>query len=149
MTLEEQLNELARMRAALVEMQEQRDLAYQAVLLTLEGQQWQHCSEQVTRLKAAVAGLEASVRESALEAYSATGERRPAHGVEIKLYTTVVIPDGDRAEDWTRTHLPGVLRWDRKKFEQAVKAGLVPEDIAHIAKTPKATIARTLEVQGE
>jgi hypothetical protein len=63
-------------------------------------------------------------RYVALTIYTDTGERKPAAGVEVKQFD-VVQYDAEAAEAWARENLPAAMTLDKKKFEAAVKAGLV------------------------
>ncbi len=91
--------------------------------------EWQDLQEAKASLKALdseVQVAEAQVRELALEVYRATGEKRPAAGVQIKL-TTRLVYDVKGAITWVWMHLPDAIKLDVKFFEKQVKKGGFPD----------------------
>jgi DNA-binding transcriptional MerR regulator len=91
--------------------------------------------------------LESQVRESAQSEFLATGDRKPARGVEIKMHTRYEY-DAALADAWTKAR--GVCRipetLDRPAFEKLVKSGAIAEGLEFVAEVaePKVTIATDL-----
>jgi hypothetical protein len=91
--------------------------------------------------------LEAQVRDLARDEFLATGDRKPARGVEIKMHTRYDY-DPALADAWTKAR--GVCRipetLDRPAFEKLVKSGAITEGLEFVAEVaePKVTIATDL-----
>ena len=95
---------------------------------------------EVSNLIGAVSQAEDSFRLMALAAFSATGNKRPCRGVEVKMYSE---PRYDPAEalEWAKEH-GMALALDLKKFGPIAKAGAVP--CVRFEQVYKATIATDL-----
>lgn len=93
--------------------------------------------------RAAVAEAERAVRTATLDAYAQTGDKKPHPAVGVRL-NKVICYDGDSARVWAMTASPMLLKLDAAAFDKAVRAGLVPVDIAQVDDVPQATIATDL-----
>lgn len=100
----------------------------------------------------AVAEAERAVRTATLDAYAQTGSKKPHPAVGVQI-TKVISYDGENARVWAMTASPVLLKLDAAAFDKAVRAGLVPADIAQVEEVPQATIASDLsawlESEGE
>lgn len=81
---------------------------------------------------------EAAEREGLL-----TDNEHPFPGVEIKWRKTFRY-DIDSALQYAIHNMTGVLTVDTKRFEKAIDAGVVPEEIGAMEMRPKAYIAQDL-----
>ena len=89
----------------------------------------------------AVSAFSDAVREAALEAFRATGDKAPEKGVAIKMYK-VYRYDSEVARLWCISNAPGLLALDSKRFEKA--AELLPDAPVTIESDPRPTIASDL-----
>ena len=112
------LAQVAQLRAV------ERDLVDQVATLQSEldatplYQQLAALREQHQAAKMAVSEAEAQARSAALAEYAASGERKPAPGIEIRLWQVVDF-DEQAATDWCRVHAPNYLTVDAKRFREA------------------------------
>lgn len=95
---------------------------------------------EVAQLQAAAAEAEATLRDLAIAAYQATGEKHPAPGVGVSLTTTLDYDDV-QALAWAREQGAALLL-DRKGFEAIARA--LPLAFVTRSEVPKATLARDL-----
>lgn len=92
----------------------------------------QHAAAQV-----ALDDAEQSLRDVAVANYAATGVRKPAPGVEVKLFK-VLSYNKDAALEWARKH-DLALQLDVKKFE-----AIAPEELVTRIEEPRAQLAKNL-----
>ena len=84
---------------------------------------------------------EEELRQEAVQAFLATGEKRPSPGVEVRLYD-VLIYDSLKAFEWALEHKQA-LQLSKPVFEKIAKADK-PEFVT-ITQEPRALIASDLE----
>lgn len=85
--------------------------------------QWEiarNADVEVKRHDIDIANTEARVRGLAVTAWHATGEKKPATGVQIKMLTHIKY-DVARATEWARTHMADLLVLDVKAFEKMAR----------------------------
>ncbi len=97
--------------------------------------------------KAADAGqltaeAEVKLRNLTLQAYAETGDKAPAVGVSVKLFT-VLNYDSDEAKEWAVEHQVA-LKLDTTTFEKIAKVD--KPSFVTMSEEPRAQIARNLEV---
>lgn len=150
MEIKKALRELAEARRALGLFKAQQAKAKAAMEATPEGVAYALVQALYKEGKLEEGIADQHVRELALALHD-YGEPLP-DGVQTKQ-VKVVVDRKQGVEGWARTNLPGVFEFSRKKWEAAVKAGLVPDDVARIEERPKIYIdrdlSRLLEVQGD
>ena len=96
--------------------------------------------EAVTQTAKEVQDLEQDIRQKAVIAYNATGDRAPTAGVEVKIMHLIDY-DPISALDWARTH--GIaLRLDDKEFKALAKASTI--EFVRYYEQPVAQIATDL-----
>jgi hypothetical protein len=104
------------------------------------------------KAREAVTEAERTVRTATLEAYIASGSKKPHPAVQVRL-TKVVTYDEDKASVWGMVNAPLLMRLDTNAFKKLVLANVVPVDIAQVDEVPQATIATDLsawlESEGE
>ena len=83
------------------------------------------------------------VRESALREFAESGDKKPAKGVQVKLFSKLVY-DAAQALDYAKANLPAALKLDTKKFEAAAKALDLP--FVATEEEPRVYIDAVLEV---
>jgi len=98
--------------------------------------------------KADVADVEGAIRAAALDAFSATGDKRPHPAVGIREMTRLEYDEGE-AIFFCRRAAPNALKLDRRAFEKIAKLGIEAGgpfdlDFVTIRKEPQAAIARDL-----
>lgn len=142
------MNEKPDFRTLLTALKEQRDAftgidseyktALQAAEVTLKPQ-----LDKRKLASEAVRQLEDQIKRMAVEHVKATGDKKPAPGVEIRLMHTLAYSEAD-ALNWAKQHNLA-LKLDADTFEGLAKAA--PKDFAGIVTfkdEPKATIATDL-----
>lgn len=94
-----------------------------------------------------VTKAEAVVRQSAGEVFLNTGEKKPAPGVEIKMYKTMEIVDEKMALGWAQATKIGLVpeTFDLKAILKV--AAVSPLAFVHYNEEPKVTIATQLRVE--
>jgi hypothetical protein len=93
--------------------------------------------------KVEIRAVEEEVRKFAIGAYEESGEKRPAPGVQVKVYSRIRY-EVDRAMDWCKEYAPTFIRetLDTKSFEK-VAPNLVGAPVT-VEEEPRATIATDL-----
>jgi len=93
--------------------------------------------------KAVAAQIEEEIRKSALEGYTATGEKNPHEKVTVKVFKVFSVIDPARVLAWVKNNLADALVVDGKKVESyATKIG--PVDGTALTEEPRAQIATKL-----
>ena len=78
-------------------------------------------------------------RQEALSEFGTTQEKHaPAYDVAISK--SITIPDEDAAIKWSITNFTPALAFKKKVFEDAVKAGSIPEELGKITEVPSIRI---------
>jgi len=78
------------------------------------------------------------IREIVGEQYSKDHEKKRPWGISIRVERTFFY-DPKEAFEWAKEHKVA-LQLDEKKFKDAIKSGIVPEEIATIGEVPKVLI---------
>jgi len=89
----------------------------------------------------ALAHVETMLRETAVAHFKATGDKRPAPGVAIRLVITLAYDEAE-ALRWAKHH-DVALALDKRLFEKIAK--VTPPEFVAIRTAPQATIATDLE----
>lgn len=112
--------------------------------------EYRAAAERAERAKARLEDLESAVKNGALSVYMTSGDKKPAPGVQVKLYTTLEY-DYVAALDWARANLPAALSLDKRFFETHAKAvaGTLPVPCVNVVKVPRVTIARPGKTEPE
>ena len=105
------------------------------------GQRLARCRDLLGTARMDKADAEERVRNAALQAHHATGNRRPHPAVQVIL-STVLSYDPQAALDYCRLHLPKALTLDRRKFEKAAKVLELP--FVTVGQMPATRIASDL-----
>ena len=110
----------------------------------------QHYGKDQERINAEMADVErriaeadTAVRQAALDAYTANGNKHPHPAVTVKVFE-VLEYDKTEALTYCIRHLWTALKMDARKFEAVAKAAEL--DFVTRRQEPRATIATKLEV---
>lgn len=82
--------------------------------------------------------LKNMIREVVGQQYLQDGKKRREYGLAIRIERTFFYDPKD-ALRWAKEHKVA-LQLDEKKFKDAIKSGIVPEEIAKIGEVPKVLI---------
>lgn len=115
-----------------------------AMRATPEGQAYAEAQDAWTSLREEMTQAQADARLAILDAYAATGSKKPAPGAGIRVNRDVVY-DFDEAMAWCRESAPALLTLHIAAFRKAALAGL-PGAPAEIVERPTATIASDLSM---
>lgn len=101
--------------------------------------------EETYKIRDEVNALRTKISELALEAYTQTGEKKPASGVGIKVTKELVYYD-EQALEFCIENLPNALKLDKRFFEKHAKgvAETQPLNFVTIKEKPTATISSDL-----
>lgn len=98
-----------------------------------------------TEARQLTAKLDAAVREAAVAAYEATGDKRPHGAVTVRVLKRLHY-DLPAAFQWVLDHEHwAYVTIDAREFERAAKANLVPEDVAHFEEVPSVAVNTKLD----
>ena len=97
----------------------------------------------ITDCETHLAETEASLRADALVEYNRTGNRKPAPGVEVKLFE-VLTYDAMKAFAWAKEHQVA-LSLDKKLFESLAKSDGNRPDFVAVNQEPRSQIATDLD----
>ena len=135
LTLQEQVVAVARLRNT------ERSLA---LAIGLAREAWEDRNRvEIDNYNAVLAAknlAEGALRARAVEVYNQTGNKKPAPGVEIKMFTKLTY-DEVEALKWASEHWIA-LKLDKAVFEKIAKAA--PPDFVAVTQEPQATIATDL-----
>ena len=139
-TLQELVSDLIAAREGMATMDAEIAKVHEEMAATQLGQRLACYEETREALRAKANETEAALREEAVSVYRATGDKKPAPGVGIRVMTRKVYSEKN-AIVWCRTYAPVCIKevLDKKAFE-----ALSPEDIVTIQEEPTATIAKDL-----
>lgn len=98
--------------------------------------------EEKCKLADACSQAEAKLRELTLDAYRATGNKKPAPGVGIRI-TKSVEYDPTEARKWASSK-GACLMLDAKAFEAVVLKSVFDDAPGKVVERPQATIAKEL-----
>ena len=143
--LEDLLKQLATLQQTQEEM---KDVLETQMSLIEDTKLWQEYQEQkdfAKNIDLEIADLKERVKEYAVEAYKATGEKKIASGVGVRVYQQVDY-DEDVAFEFCLTHLHPVLKLDKSKLERHLKAikETAPPEWAVYYEEPKGTVSNDL-----
>lgn len=132
-------------REAIVATQEEVQMWEGRIAQTGPGQALQAAKEKLAKLRASAQEIEGNVRDVALHAYQATGNKKPALGVGIRVYKKARY-DETAMLGWCKANAPTFVieTVDGKaidKIASDLKAKGAPVEIE---ETPTATIAKDL-----
>lgn len=85
-----------------------------------------------------VSKLEATIRRMALDLHALAAEL--PERVKVKMFTVVNEYDANAAREWCMSNFRPALKLDTKTFDDAVKKGQVPAEIATAGKEARAQI---------
>ena len=85
------------------------------------------------------------VNELTLDLYNATGDKKPADGVGVRIYR-VLEYDQEKALTWCKEHLEPALKLDKRTFEKYAKGveDVQPLEFVDYLDEPRPTIAGDL-----
>jgi hypothetical protein len=118
--LTDTLKELALLRRQQLD---QAQTVAEAEALLHDTPEWQAYEQATNQRRAITEALDATttaVRQAALDAYKASGDKAPAKGVSIKLFKRYVY-DQDQTREWCMAYAPTFLTVDAKRFEKAAE----------------------------
>ena len=94
-----------------------------------------------------IIGMEGSIRDAALAAFQATGDKHPFPGVEVKVFTTLTYDPRD-ALLWAEEHRVA-LQLDKRTFEGIARGPTGKSmEFLHTSEEPRAQIASDLSFMG-
>jgi hypothetical protein len=89
--------------------------------------------------------LTEQLKQDGIAIYDLDGEKKPSHGgFEIKMSTSVSIPDETQAREWCFQNFRPALKLDAKTFKDAVKDGNIPPELGSVEVEPKVYIKSDL-----
>jgi len=142
-TLQNALRELAQARRQHEIANEYADEHRERVEAMTAYQEMIEAKKRANVLRSAIGDAEDVVRELALAEHAASGNYKPAHGVQIKEFSKVMYAP-NLALDWCIAHAPKYLALHAKAFE---KAASVLRDLGapvELTKEARAQIATDL-----
>lgn len=145
-TLTDQLRELARARQTLADLRTIAEGIGMEIADLAISQKWHAARDKYREHERYIETLEVAVRNAAVEAFLATGDKHPAEGVTVKVFKNLSYAI-ETVTDWARLHMPMVLALDRKRFERAATSGILPDTApVDVIDEPRVTIASDLSV---
>ena len=94
------------------------------------------------RLRDSLLESESSLRESAVAQYEKTKDKHFVSGVSIRIHREIEFDDEDALEWATKKGV--CLQLDEKAFKNAVKAKIVPKDLASVSTEARAYLDKDL-----
>ena len=79
-------------------------------------------------------------RQEALSEYDGTTAGKHAPSYDVAISKSITIPDEGAAIKWSITNFTPALALKKKVFEDAVKAGSIPEELGKITEVPSIRI---------
>jgi hypothetical protein len=143
--LEQKLKSLAELQKELEEAQAWEEARREKLEALPEYQAVEKIKEARLQLISQIDEQRRENNELTLKAYQETGEKNPASGVGIRVYSRFDYDEG-KAFDYCRGRLPAALKLDKRKFEKYVKGvqEVQPLDFVEITDDPRPTIASDL-----
>ena len=140
-TLDETVRALAQERATCEELDKIVDACQKVLEATPAYQALHSAKEQALVHHKRALDIEGNLREWALAAYRANGNKTPLKGVTIKVFKRLIY-DAAQAEAWCRQNAPTLFKWDVKGFEKAAEK--LPGAPITIEDDPRVTLASDL-----
>lgn len=145
-TFEEQLTELAQVRQEYDETRQAMEKLVSDIVQSVPYQALLTCNQKV---KARAAELEKDIRDMGVINYLHSGEKKPAAGVTVKVFTIKSINyDKDQARKWVLEHAPLLVKIDFAGFEKHAEAvsQTIPLDFVTIIteEEPRTEIGKDL-----
>ena len=137
------IESLANARQELAEVQAECQTMKEELETTPEWKRYQDRLGHAKNVQAYVDEATERVRESTLCQFAESGEKKPAKGVQVKLFSKLVY-DAGQALDYAKANLPAALKLDTKKFEAAAKVLDLP--FVATEEEPRVYIDAVLEV---
>ena len=140
--MDEQIIKLAKAREQFEAAKSRRAELLAAVT---NGEAYRDDTQAMEQAQAEIAEATREIQAAALDAYLATGSKKPHPAIGIRETTTLTY-DVDKALTWARSNLLAAVTLDRKLFETHAKAVVKtqPLDFVQIVKVPGVTIATDL-----
>jgi len=151
-TLENKLAELANARKMAADLKSLAKEARAALEQATTYRCWQDAQEQARQAEAEAMNIEITVRDLAIHHWMITGEKKPAAGIEIKIFQEIRY-DAAKALEYAKASLPAALRLDTRTFEAVartlVKAGAIKEQMpfVDVCEDPRAQISKALPTE--
>jgi hypothetical protein len=139
--LTDTLRELAQLRRQQLEQARAVAEAEAALHDTAEWKAFEAATAQKRAITEALDATTAAVRQAALDAYKATGDKEPAKGVSIRMFKRYVY-DQDQTLEWCMAYAPTFLTVDAKRFEKAAET--LDGAPVRVVYDPRPTIATNL-----
>ncbi len=134
------MDEVKEMLISLQELRERREKS-QAKYLELKRKfeaENKELIEDLEKTQVTEAHLQSIIREKVGIQYSQDQEKKRPWGITIRVERAFFY-DPKEAFEWAKEHKVA-LQLDEKKFKDAIKSGIVPEEIATIGEVPKVLI---------
>lgn len=130
-------------REATVEIESELAWAQLALEQTPEWQEVQRLKARLSEQRTLVALREGALREAALTAYRLTGDKNPAPGVSIKLFTKLDYI-ASAALQWCKVHASALVKevLDTKSFEKIAES--LPGAPVEVSEEPRVYVAADL-----
>lgn len=139
--LKDKLKKLAELRIVEEELKAYAEKSFDAVQELPEWKLYQEDKEEVDYIKEQIDELRAEINELTIQEYIVSGEKKPAPGVGIRVYT-VLNYDEAEALEYCRNNLTPALRLDKRTFEKIAKDSNF--SFVEYEEEPRATIASDL-----
>jgi len=118
--LQEKLRELAQANLDHERAKAEVEVAENKLHALPEYQELGEVSEKAQGVRDTIAALRTEINDLTLNTYKATGEKKPAEGVGVRV-GTVYLYDPDQAKSYCLGELPEALKLDSRTFEKYVK----------------------------
>ena len=118
--LQEKLKELALANVELEHWNKKAEDKQFNLEQTVQFQELQIVKGRAEKVKEDIDALRDEINSLTLEAYQQTGDKKPAPGVGVRVYTNYVY-DQNEAISYCRQELPAALKLDKRSFEKYVK----------------------------
>lgn len=143
--LQEKLKSLASLRRDLEENEAWREAKFEKVKALPEYQEFEKLRQERSDIADKIEALRSEINKLTLQAYQETGEKSPANGVSVRVYTNYSY-DEEKAFGYCRGRLPAALKLDKRKFEKYVKGvqDVQPLEFVAVEEDPRPTIASDL-----
>lgn len=148
----EGLKSVAQLRENLAMVSELLTRVQQRIAQSEDGMILANLQGQLQRIKTELVDAEKQVRDAALAYYGAYGEKKPAPGVEIKIYKgAVVLTNPVAALEWAKRHMPVAVKEvvDEKAllaYVTSITEDYLPLWAERTSDKPQCTLAKDLSM---
>lgn len=135
------IKELAQTRRLVDELKQKRDALLEKVTKSTEYTDIENALEEAGEH---MVEIDVAIRKEALATYDLTQNKKPGHGIEIKIFSVATILDRDRAREWCMGNFTPALKLDESIFKRAAIDGTIPASLVTVSEEPRAQIASDL-----